>query len=87
MEIHGDAWSLDLNTNLALLDCLFGGLKLTIYLHNDYGIGFDSRSEFSWLDGRVVKKFIIFGVDMSSSVHIDNKRKDTSILGKDPTQN
>ena len=47
MEIHGDAWSLDLNTNLALLDCLFGGLKLTIYLHNDYGIGFDSRSEFS----------------------------------------
>ena len=47
MEIHGDAWSLDLNTNLALMDCLLGGLKLTIYLHNDYGIGFDSRSEFS----------------------------------------
>ena len=47
MEIHGDAWSLDLNTNLALMDCLLGGLKLTIYSHNDYGIGFDSRSEFS----------------------------------------
>ena len=87
MEIHGDAWSLDLNTNLALMDCLLGGLKLTIYSHNDYGIGFDSRSEFSWLDGRVVKKFISFGVDMSSSVHIDNKRKDILILGKGPTKN
>ena len=47
MEIHGDAWSLDLNTNLPLMDCLLGGLKLTINLHNDYGIVFDSRSEFS----------------------------------------
>ena len=29
---------------------------------------------------------IIFGVDMSSSVHIDNKKKKILILGKGPTQ-
>ena len=28
---------------------------------------------------------IIFGVDMSSSVHVDNKKKDILILGKGPT--
>ena len=34
----------------------------------------------------VGKNVIIFGVDMSSSVYIDNKRKDILILGKGPTQ-
>ena len=29
---------------------------------------------------------IIFGVDMSSSVHADSKKKDILILGKVPTQ-
>ena len=29
---------------------------------------------------------IIFGVDMSSSIHIDNKGKDILILGVGPTQ-
>ena len=29
---------------------------------------------------------IIFGVDMSSSAHVDNKKKDILILGKGPTQ-
>ena len=29
---------------------------------------------------------IIFEVDMSSFPHIDNKKKDISILGKGPTQ-
>ena len=29
---------------------------------------------------------IIFGVDMSSSVHVDNKKKDILILVEGPTQ-
>ena len=29
---------------------------------------------------------IIFGVHMSSSVHVDNKKKDILILGEGPTQ-
>ena len=34
----------------------------------------------------VGKNVIIFGVDMSSSPHIDNKQKDILIIGKGPTQ-
>ena len=32
------------------------------------------------------KNVIIFGADMSSSVHTDNKEKDILILGEEPTQ-
>ena len=32
------------------------------------------------------KNLIIFGVDMSSSVHTDNKKKNILILGFGPTQ-
>ena len=46
-------------------------------------IGFNSRPEFY---GSVSKDVIIFGIDMSSSVHIDNKKKDILILGIGPTQ-
>ena len=37
-------------------------------------------------DSSLGKNFIIFGVDMSSSVQIDKKRKDVLALGKEPTQ-
>ena len=33
-----------------------------------------------------MENVIIFGADMSSSVHIDNKNKDILILGEEPTQ-
>ena len=71
---------------------MFGAVKITKnadpdkYVYTCYGIGFDSRSEFSLPDGSMGKNIIIFGVDMSSSVHIDNKKKDILILGIGPTQ-
>ena len=43
-------------------------------------------SEFSLLDDSMAKNVTIFGVDMSSYVHIDNKKKDILILGKGLTQ-
>ena len=43
-------------------------------VYNDYGIGFDSRSEFSLTDASAGKNVTIFGINMSSSVHIDNKK-------------
>ena len=70
-----DAWSQDLNSDFTLKDCLFEGAKLAKnadpdkYVYSDYGIGFDLRSEISLPDGSVVI------VDMSSSVHIHNKKK------------
>ena len=56
------------------------------YKYCGYGIGFDSRSEFSITCGSIGKNVIIFGVDMSPSVHIDNKNKDILILGEGLTQ-
>ena len=55
------------------------------YVYNGHSIGFDSRAEFSSADGSVGKNIVIFGTDMSSSVHIDNKKKDILIFGTDPT--
>ena len=85
-------WARDLNTDIILSSCLFGSLKLTKnadpdrYIYSGYGIGFNSRSEFSLPDGSVGKIVIIFRADMSSSVHVDNKNKDILILGNGTTQ-
>ena len=71
---------------------MFGAVKLTKnadsdkYSHSRYGIGFDSCSLFSFPNFDWRKNVVIFGVDISSSVHIDNKNKDILILGKGPTQ-
>ena len=79
MQILADLkWSRNLNSNFTLKDSLFGGVKLARnadpdkYVYTSYGIGFDSRSEFSLPDCTMGKDVIIFGVDMSSSGHIDN---------------
>ena len=54
--------------------------------YSGYGIGFDRRSSFSFPDGGFGQNVLIFGADMSSSTHIDNKKKDLLVLGKGPTQ-
>ena len=67
---------------------MLGAAKLTKnadadkYKYSSYGMEFDSRSEFSLPDGSMGKNVIIYIVDVSSSVHIDNKKKDILILGK-----
>ena len=55
------------------------------YKYSVYGIGFDRKGQFSFGNG-FGKNSIIVGADMSSSVHVDNKKKDILILGKGPTQ-
>ena len=71
---------------------LFGAVTLTKnadidkYRYSGYGIGFDRRSSFSFPGGGFGQNIIIFGVDMNSSIHIDNKGKYILILGKGPTQ-
>ena len=82
----------NLNTEFALGNCLFGSVKLTKnadldkYKYTGYGIAFYSRSEFLFTDRSYGKNVIVFGADMSSSVHVDNKRKDILILGEGPAQ-
>ena len=61
-------------------------ININKYGYSGYGIGFDRRSSFSFPGGEFGQNIIIFGVDMSSSAHIDNKKKDILILGRGPTQ-
>ena len=56
------------------------------YGYSGYKIGFDRRSSFSFPGSGFGQNILISGVDMSSSAHIDNKKKDILILGKGPTQ-
>ena len=85
-------WPRDLDSTFSLRGCLFGGVKLAKnadsdkYVYSGYGIGFDTRIEYSLPNGSVGKNITIFGVDISSCVDIDNKEKDILILGKGPTQ-
>ena len=73
-------------------NCLLGAVTLTKnaninkYGYSGYGVGFDRRSSFSFPGGRFGQNVLIFGVDMSSSAHIDNKKKDILVLGKGSTQ-
>ena len=41
---------------------------------------------FLFTDGSFAQNVVIFGADMSSSQHVDNKKKDILILGEGPTQ-
>ena len=72
--------------------CLNGAVKLTKnadidkYGHSSYAIGFDRHGILSHPSGRTGRKVIVFGADMNSSTKIDNRKKDISILGKDPAQ-
>ena len=65
-----------------LENCLFGAVTLTNnadidkYEYSDYGNGFDRKTVFSFPSGGFGQNVTIFGVDMSSSVHVDNRKKD-----------
>ena len=68
------------NNDPTLKNCLFGTVTLTKnadidkYKNCGYEIGFDRRSSFPIPSGRFGKNILIFGADMSSSAHIDNKK-------------
>ena len=80
----------ELNTDFTLNNCLFWSVKLTKnadlekYKYSAYGIGFDSRSEFS-LTGDGMGKMLLL-MYMRSSVHIGNKHRDILILGEELTR-
>ena len=84
-------WNCRYNYYLVLKNSFFGAVKLIKntdidkYKYSGYGIGFDRSGTFSVADG-FGRNVIIFDVDMSSSVHVDNKKKDILILVKRPTQ-
>ena len=80
------------NDDLTLKNSLFGAVRLTKNAdidkqqYSSSGTGFDRKGSFSFPSRRFGRNVIIFGVDMSSSVHVDNKKMDILILGKGPIQ-
>ena len=56
------------------------------YEYSDYGIGFDRRGSFSFLRGGYGQNVITFGVDMSFTAHIDNKKRHISIRNRSNTR-
>ena len=78
------AYDLKLNLNNFdpnLQNCLFGAVELTRNSDIDkceyagYGIGFVSKGTCSHLSGGTGGNAVIFGADISSSVHANNKTK------------
>ena len=79
------------STYPTLENCLFGTVKLRMdtdidnYIYFGNVIGLDRKEFFSTGDD-VGRNVTIFGVDMSSSPHIDNKRKYILIIVIGPTR-
>ena len=75
-----------------LENCLFGAVTLTKnadidkYKFLGMVLGLVGKEFFSFPDTGLGRNVIIFGVDMSSSTKIDNRKRDILILGKGPTQ-
>ena len=75
-----------------LKNCLFGAVTLTKntyidkYHYSGYGIEFDRGSIHSFPGVGFGQNIKIFGADMSSSVHVDNKGKYILILRSGPTK-
>ena len=84
--------SINISSYPTLQNSLFGAVKLTkhvdvdLYKYSGYGIGLDRKGLFSHTSGGTGRNVLIFGADMSSSSHIDNKKKDILILRKGSTQ-
>ena len=80
------------NNDPTLKCCLFGAVTLTkkqilismgaVVMELDL-IG---DKVFSFPSGRFGQNILFFWADMSSSAHIDNKKKDILVLRKEPTQ-
>ena len=70
---------------------MFGAVKLVTNTDIDknkysgYDIGSDRCGTFS-IATRFSRNVVIFGADISCSLHVDNKKKDILVLGKGPIQ-
>ena len=69
------------NDDPTVRNTLFGAVRLTEsadfnrYGYSDYRIGFDGRGSFSFPGGGFDIDVTILGIDMSYSIHVDNKKR------------
>ena len=79
-NVYGVSKNYNISSYPTLENCLFGAVSFTKnadidqYKYSGYGIGFDRHGEFSFGNG-LGKNCIIFGADLNSSSHANNKRK------------
>ena len=55
-------------------------------MYSGYRIGFDRGSSYSFPGGGFGQNITIFGIDMSSSVHIDNKKRHSNFWKRASTR-
>ena len=88
-SITASNYSIKYNQSATLENCLFGAVKLTKnadiskYKYFGYSIGFDGHGTLLFPSVGFGQNVIAFGVDMNSSVHVDNMTKVILILGED----
>ena len=69
------------NDDPTVRNTLFGAVRLTEsadfnrYGYSDYRIGFDGRGSFLFPGGGFDIDVTILGIDMSYSIHVDNKKR------------
>ena len=79
--VHEISKKISISDYLALENCLFGAVSLTEnadinkYKYSGYGVAFDGYESFSFPGIGLGKNKIMFGVDTSSFIHADNKKK------------
>ena len=83
-----DTISYTRNTDYTVQNALFGGVKITKsatdtlkHKYEAYGICFDEGGTFSKGGITNGRNVIIFGVDMSSSIHANNRANNIYVLG------
>ena len=80
------------NSHPTLVNCLFGAVGITKNADIDknkytgYGIGFDRTGLYLPTCRRFCQNVIIFGVNMSSFIHIDSKGKDINFRSRSNTR-
>ena len=76
-----------ITSDMTLESCLFGTVKITkilkINTYSGYDIAFDSKRSFSHPSGGYGKNVIIFGADLSSSIHANNTANNILVFGKE----
>ena len=84
--------NLNYNQYVILENCLSGEVELIKnpnickYKYSRHGIGFDVYGTHLFTNAGFGQNVKIFGVDMSCSVHVDNKKKDIVILVEGPAR-
>ena len=87
MAYELNKWPCNRTNNFPLIICVFGTGKLvrkavkSKFTYNDQGIACDGERSWSFGNG-FARNAIIFGVENSSSSHVDNPKNILLVLGK-----